>query len=52
MRHDGAVNAAPSYPTLADLVGSSPLARLQRLPDDRGGLVLAKLEGDNPAGSV
>ncbi|MES1944349.1 cysteine synthase B [Salinisphaera sp. PC39] len=39
--------------TLEDCVGGTPLVRLQRLAgDDRGNTVLAKLEGDNPAGSV
>ena len=44
------------YKTLADYVGQTPLVRLQRLPgadiDARGNVVLAKLEGNNPAGSV
>ncbi|WP_062462226.1 cysteine synthase CysM [Demequina soli] len=39
-------------PTLAELVGRTPIVRLQRLPVAGGGMVLAKLEGDNPAGSV
>ncbi|WP_062526508.1 cysteine synthase CysM [Demequina rhizosphaerae] len=39
-------------PTIADLVGRTPVVRLQRLPAEGGGMVLAKLEGDNPAGSV
>ena len=42
--------------TLEDYVGETPLVRLQRLPgavgDVRGNLLLAKLEGNNPAGSV
>lgn len=38
--------------TLEDFVGNTPLVRLQRLPGDTGNLVLAKLEGNNPAGSV
>jgi cysteine synthase B len=39
--------------TLEDCVGGTPLVRLQRLTGDvRGNVVLAKLEGDNPAGSV
>jgi len=46
------VTPDPAYPSLADLVGSTPLARLQRLPGPGAGIVLAKLEGDNPAGSV
>ncbi|MGP7960435.1 cysteine synthase CysM [Sanguibacter sp. A247] len=42
------------YPTLENTVGRTPLVRLQRLAEDAAGgsLVLAKLEGDNPAGSV
>jgi cysteine synthase B len=40
------------YPTVASLVGGTPLVRLQRLPGDTSNTILAKLEGDNPAGSV
>jgi len=40
------------YPTLADTVGNTPLVRLQRLGSGNGNVVLAKLEGNNPAGSV
>ena len=44
------------YPTMEDTIGGTPLVRLQRLPgpDDerRGNVLLAKLEGNNPAGSV
>jgi cysteine synthase B len=40
-----------SYPTLAGTVGNTPMVRLQRLPT-HGNTVLAKLEGNNPAGSV
>ncbi|MGH8586844.1 MAG: cysteine synthase CysM [Gammaproteobacteria bacterium] len=39
-------------PTLEKFVGNTPLVRLQRLPVAAGNLVLAKLEGNNPAGSV
>jgi cysteine synthase B len=42
--------------TLEDYVGDTPLVRLQRLPGDanarRNNIILAKLEGNNPAGSV
>ena len=42
--------------TLADCVGQTPLVRLQRLPEqeriENGAMLLAKLEGNNPAGSV
>jgi cysteine synthase B len=44
--------AGPTYPTLADTVGDTPLVRLQRLPGVSSNVVLAKLEGNNPAGSV
>ncbi len=40
------------FPTIASCVGHTPLVRLQRLPGDSSNVVLAKLEGDNPAGSV
>lgn len=38
--------------TLEDFVGNTPLVRLQRLPGDTSNIILAKLEGNNPAGSV
>lgn len=41
---------------MEDVIGGTPLVRLQRLPgpenDRRGNVLLAKLEGNNPAGSV
>jgi cysteine synthase B len=40
------------HPTLADTVGNTPLVRLQRLPGGTTNVVLGKLEGNNPAGSV
>lgn len=43
---------AREFPTIADLVGNTPLVRLQRLPGDTSNQVLVKLEGNNPAGSV
>ncbi len=40
-------------PTLENCIGNTPLIRLQRLcPDERNNVILAKLEGNNPAGSV
>ncbi len=39
-------------PTLDRLIGETPLVRLQRLASGRGNRLLAKLEGNNPAGSV
>ena len=45
-----------NYPTIEDAVGRTPLVRLQRVDAEqnaaRGNVVLAKLEGNNPAGSV
>lgn len=41
-----------SFPTIEDYVGHTPLVRLQRLPGETSNVVLAKLEGNNPAGSV
>ncbi len=45
-----------TYPTLEDTVGRTPLIALQRIGAqsnrERGNVVLAKLEGNNPAGSV
>ncbi len=38
--------------TLEQCVGNTPLVRLQRLPGATSNAVLAKLEGNNPAGSV
>ena len=38
--------------TLADTIGNTPLVRLQRLVLNRSNVVLLKLEGNNPAGSV
>jgi cysteine synthase B len=42
--------------TVEDFIGETPLVRLQRLPgaqvERAGNVLLAKLEGDNPAGSV
>ena len=42
----------PDYPSLADTVGNTPLVRLQRLPGATSNVVLGKMEGNNPAGSV
>ncbi len=46
----------PKYQTLEDVIGRTPLVRLQRVPgaelEARNVVLLAKLEGNNPAGSV
>ncbi|MGB9150509.1 MAG: cysteine synthase CysM [Burkholderiales bacterium] len=38
--------------TLEDFVGNTPLVRLKRMPGETSNIILAKLEGNNPAGSV
>ena len=40
------------YPTIDQTIGNTRLVRLQRLPGNTSNTILAKLEGDNPAGSV
>lgn len=46
----------PTYPTIEQTIGRTPLVKLQRIPgaacERRGNVVLGKLEGNNPAGSV
>ena len=49
-------DSTPNYPTIEDVIGATPLVRLVRLPGAdnaaRGNVILGKLEGNNPAGSV
>lgn len=40
------------FPTIEDYIGQTPLVRLQRIGQGRGNVILCKLEGNNPAGSV
>ncbi len=40
------------FKTLEDYVGQTPLVRLKRITAGRNNVILAKLEGNNPAGSV
>jgi len=40
------------FPTIECFVGNTPLVRLQRLPGETSNVILGKLEGNNPAGSV
>ena len=40
------------YKTLEDYVGNTPLVQLKRIPGNTSNVILAKLEGNNPAGSV
>jgi len=46
----------PRYKTVEDVIGNTPLVRLVRLPgldnERRNNVILGKLEGNNPAGSV
>jgi S-sulfo-L-cysteine synthase (O-acetyl-L-serine-dependent) len=46
----------PTYLTVEQTIGKTPLCRLARLPgaanEARGNIILGKLEGNNPAGSV
>ena len=41
-----------SYKSIEDTVGNTPLVRLKRMPGVTSNIVLVKLEGNNPAGSV
>lgn len=41
-----------TFKTIEDYVGNTPLVRLQRLPGNTSNIILGKLEGNNPAGSV
>ena len=48
--------STPRYKTIEDTIGDTPLVRLARLPgeanEQRRNVILGKLEGNNPAGSV
>ena len=50
------MSTRPLYPTIEQTIGRTPLARLQRIGADingrRNNVILGKLEGNNPAGSV
>ncbi|SHG86786.1 cysteine synthase [Pollutimonas bauzanensis] len=50
------ISRMKKYLTIEDTIGATPLVRLQRIPggvgEPRGNVILAKLEGNNPAGSV
>ncbi|MEX0960225.1 MAG: cysteine synthase CysM [Burkholderiales bacterium] len=45
-------NPLDSHKTLDDFVGNTPLVRLKRIAGNTSNRILAKLEGNNPAGSV
>ena len=40
------------YHSIENFVGNTPLVQLKRIPGDTSNVILAKLEGNNPAGSV
>ena len=40
------------YQSIENFVGNTPLVRLKRIPGNTSNVLLAKLEGNNPAGSV
>jgi len=40
------------HPSIENFVGNTPLVQLKRIPGDTSNIILAKLEGNNPAGSV
>ncbi|WP_413439353.1 cysteine synthase CysM [Sulfuriferula sp. GW1] len=42
----------PHFKTIEDFVGNTPLVRLKRMPGATSNIILVKLEGNNPAGSV
>ena len=42
----------PQFKSIEDFVGNTPLVRLKRMPGETSNIILAKLEGNNPAGSV
>lgn len=50
------IMSSKKYPTIEDAIGKTPLVALQRIGADyneaNGNVVLGKLEGNNPAGSV
>lgn len=41
-----------TYPKIENFIGNTPLVQLQRIPGNTSNVILAKLEGNNPAGSV
>ena len=40
------------FPSIGQSIGNTRLVRLQRMPGNTSNIILAKMEGDNPAGSV
>ena len=52
LAQDEGFGRGSEFPTIEEYVGNTPLVRLQRLPGKTSNVILAKLEGNNPAGSV
>lgn len=52
MSHTPIAPFGADYPSIDQTVGETRLVRLQRIGVGTGNVILAKLEGDNPAGSV
>lgn len=46
------INCSFMYKTIENFVGNTPLVKLKHLPGETSNVILAKLEGNNPAGSV
>ena len=46
------IRFALMYKTIENFVGNTPLVKLKHLPGATSNVILAKLEGNNPAGSV
>jgi cysteine synthase B len=44
--------AIMDFPSIDQSIGNTRLVRLQRMPGNTSNIILAKMEGDNPAGSV
>ena len=49
---NNAIDDVSDFPTIEEFVGGTPLVRLQRIPGATNNVILGKLEGNNPAGSV
>ena len=46
------IKGLPDFLTLESFIGNTPLVKLQRLLGNPSNIILGKLEGNNPAGSV
>ena len=46
------MSMSSKFPTIEHAIGNTPLVRLQRIPGPGNNVILGKLEGNNPAGSV